>query len=267
MIFNRKHVPETFEQHFGFNDYEDLYRNRRKLESISLDENSIKNIRLAADKDITHFYFKALLSLFEAIDSISKGRYSWATVKIYYSVYYFLHTEILARGTILLRAGGFYRVTLKPGEHFITKKNKEYNSDHSGTIMHFIDMYSKSDPLLTNKIDGMDSYIWLLKKRERINYQERYFNEPSCPDFWSGVMKIGTDKKTLNNTVKTYLNDKSMIYTFQDDHAILSLPIKCLQKTTDIMMKYGYKNIVAADKKKFLKKILICNSLESYINL
>ena len=266
MSYSRKFVQETCELELGHTSYQSLNADRKNLVNKTFTTASISKIRIAADADLGNFYFKALTSLFEAISSASNGRYSWATVKLYYSVYYLLQVEMLVRGSVLIRASGLYRMILKPGQTFYHNKNREFNSDHSGTILHFMQLFKTSDPLCSNNINSKDAYLWLLEQRERVNYKERSFNEPSYPDFWDGPFSLGLSSDKIESTLQTYINDTYLAYAFQDNHAVLSIPIQRLIHTIKTLSNYGYKNILPSDKKEFLKEILPFNILDQYVD-
>lgn len=267
MTFNRKFVQETCEHELGYSTHEDIRGDRKRLPTISFTPASLSQMKRAALDDLPNYYFKALVSLFEAIDAVSEKKYSWATVKLYYSVYYLLQVELLERGVVLVRAGGIYRMKLLPGETFFNKKDGKYNNDHSGTILHFMDLFKSSDPLLSNDIDGKKSYLWLLGKRERINYREREFNEPNYPDFWQGPVSFGLDKASIESTVQNYLDDSYMAYSFQEDHAVLSIPLQRLLQTRRTLDLYSHSGILSQNKKDYLMKILPCESLKEYVEL
>lgn len=191
--------------------------------SLRLDKSQAHLLSNDLREDAKDLYFKGLLSLFEAVKSIDSKLYSWATVKLYYSLYYFLRCNMAANGVALIRQKSFYYLKSMDGETPITKGNKRYNSDHSGTINFYIDLFG-SDILLSQTIDNTNSYDWFMNKREQINYRERQFNEPSYSSFWQSIAEQ-VDKGNLEKIIIDYIQDK-FILCFQEEHATLAIPIK-----------------------------------------
>jgi len=220
----------------NFNRHRAQLRCESILNCTTLDQwqnSDFKNLQLSASQasllsfdlmdDSKDLYYKGLLSLFESIKSINAGLYSWATVKIYYSIYYFLRCTMALNGVALIRQKSLYYLKANIGEKPVMKNNKKYNSDHSGTINYYIELFS-SDILLSQSIEFNNPYEWLMNKREQINYRERSFNEPNYSDFWKNVadhVKLGK----LEKLIKDYWNDEFFL-CFQPENAILAIPIK-----------------------------------------
>lgn len=193
------------------------------FESLQLDKSQAYLLSTELREDAKDLYFKGLLSLFEALKSVNSKLFSWATVKFYYSLYYFLRCTMAVNGVALIRQKSLYYLKAIDGESPITKGNKKYNSEHSGTINFFIDLFS-SDILLSQSIDTTNAYDWLMNKREQIHYRERQFNEPKHSEFWELIadqINKGNLKKILND----YIQDK-FVLCFQEEHAVLAIPIK-----------------------------------------
>jgi hypothetical protein len=193
------------------------------FKSLRLDKSQAYLLSAELREDAKDLYFKALLSMFEALKSIDAKLFSWATVKLYYSIYYFLKCTMAVNGVALIRQKSLFYLKAIDGESPITKGNKKYNSDHSGTINFFIDLFG-SDILLSQSIDTTNVYEWFMNKREQINYRERQFNEPNNSDFWRFIADQ-IDKRNFETLLKGYIQDK-FILCFQEEHAILAIPIK-----------------------------------------
>jgi hypothetical protein len=192
----------------------------------SLQLNRAQAYLLSSDlrEDSKDLYFKGLLSLFEALNSISKNLFSWATIKLYYAVYYFLKSSLAANGIALIRNKSLFYLKAIDGEMPIAKGNKKYNSDHSGTINFFIDLLSGSDILLSQDIESSNVYEWIMHRREQVNYRERTFKEPSHSEFWNYI-SAQTKAGKLETLVTNYIQD-NFVLCFQEEHAILAIPLK-----------------------------------------
>ena len=202
------------------------------FKNLQLNRSQAANLSLELREDAKDFYFKGLLSLFEAVKSINENLFSWATVKFYYSAYYFLRSTMAASDTALIRKKSLFYLRAIEGEKPLSKSHKRYNTDHSGTINFFIDFFG-SDKLLSQNIDGTNVYDWMMSKREQVNYKERYFNEPNCPIFWSSIAEQ-LRKGNLELILNKYIEDR-FILCFQEEHAILAIPLKRAMLTKQIL--------------------------------
>lgn len=201
------------------------------------DEANLKNDLVEDAKD---FYFMGLLSLSEGINSIYKSLYSWATVKLYYSVYYLLRASFAIKGYAIVRNKSLYVLKAQSGEKPFKKGHKKYSTTHQGTINYYKDLFETTDLLQSNLIDGDNSYLWLMDRREQINYRERSFHDPGCSDFWITIDNYAKSKKIVE-LLKEYFHDPKFVYCFQEDHACLALPIKRCILTTDHLQRVSFR--------------------------
>ena len=270
MNYDRRRVQLVCESEL-LNQYNiDLSLNKdlKKLPSIIPTTQFLNSLKSVLPDDIRDYYFKGLLSFCEAIISFNNKGYSWATVKLYYSVFYFLRAEMLTRNTILVRSSGggpLYRLTLNTAARFVCLTDRAGNSDHKGTIQHFQQLYKSVDPILSGQISGVESYDWLIERREQVNYRERLFHEPSHPSFWSGPVSM-LQSNNMESLILLYLNDQ-YVYSFLPDHAIVSLPIKRLQNTAGVFKLYGLSQMLTEDQKEFLRELLPIPALYPFYDL
>lgn len=174
-----------------------------------------------AKKDAVGLFYNALVSFVQGCQSLMAGSVSWACVELYYSIFYATRAHLYYKDYILIRDRGLYLVKIAPNEHPITK-DKKYNNDHSGTILHFIDVFQNSDYLCSNTIDTMNVYLWLMDLREATNYRHKAFNEPACFfELTSAVAKIKSDG--LATQLKEFKTDFGT-YCFSNGHAWLCAP-------------------------------------------
>ena len=186
------------------------FNRNRTQENYELCHQDVDVLKPLLRKDALDYFNNAVISFSEGIDSIYLKRFSWATVKLYYSVFYLLRASMACHGFALLRNYSMYRLKLKAGEKPYTKGKKMYNSTHSGTIAHYKDVFSGADKLLTNKIDDIDVYKWLENVREIVNYREVSFRDPDCLDIWLKY-KEALDKGELGILLDSIQNDNSYI--------------------------------------------------------
>ncbi len=208
--------------------------------SFSID--SSKNFLLESDllNDSRDFFFNGLLSLVQAISDARKMCYSWATIKAYYSLYYFLRSSLACRGFGICRyEKELFYLENKLGNTFQkihnggTLSGTTNNNDHSAVIelsKNILYKLNNIDILQSNTIDSRHPYDWFKDMRDIINYKKQSFLEPKYLDIWENIHDYSR-KKTIEKIVNKYLNDSSNIYCFQTEDAILALPIKRFQLT------------------------------------
>lgn len=223
------------------------------FKNLQLDRSQSFILATELREDAKDLYFKGLLSLFEALKSINSNLYSWATVKIYYSLYYFLRCTMAVKGVALIRHKSLFYLKAIEGELPITKLNKKYNTDHSGTINYFIDLFG-TDILLSQSIEEMNVYEWIMNKREQINYRERQFNEPGHSEFWE-LIAVEISKGNLEDLLKKYILD-SFILCFQEEHAVLATPIKRALLTKEILNGEYIDNALSDEQRTILLDLL-----------
>lgn len=197
--------------------------NKSNFKALILSKSQAEILERELREDAKDLYFKGLLSLFEGLKSVKSKLFSWATIKIYYSIFYFLKCTMAVNGIAIIRNKSLFYLKAVEGEMPITIGNKKYNSDHSGVINYFIKLLN-SDILLSQSIDSTNAYDWLMKKREQIHYRERKFNEPGCSSFWETIAEQ-IDEGKLEKILIDYIKD-NFVLCFQEEHAILGIPLK-----------------------------------------
>jgi hypothetical protein len=93
----------------------------------------------------------------------------------------------------------------------------------------------------------MNTYSWLMKKREQVHYQERYFNEPDRPSFLDFINSQVEEDKLLN-LIEEIKNDNDFILPFQSEYAPLAIPIKRGELTRGTFNQFGVENILRDDQ-------------------
>lgn len=111
-----------------------------------------------------------------------------------------------------------------------------------------------SDRLLSNKIDDLDAYQWMMNAREIVNYRSVSFLEPGYLDIWD-FFSTCVDDGTLVDELKR-LEDDSYIKCFQEEYAVVAIPIKRMQETISDMATSGLLTQLAHDREMFAKSVL-----------
>lgn len=186
---------------------------------------SIQRSGLASclSEDSAAYLYSAIVSYADAMNGIRGGYYSWATVKLYYSVFYSLRS-ILSSDDVCL----FY-IGAKPYSIHVEDEGKA-KKESGNTHKVIIKMYESSyqyDPIVTQQIDMQNPLAWLAEKREQCNYKNARFFEPSIPCYYNKIMN------DLSVNVRVYFQDLDFLYAFDKDHAIIALPTMIIKKAID----------------------------------
>ena len=179
---------------------------------------SLQNGLLADSAD---FYYAAWITFLDAVNGLNKGFYTWATVKLYYSVFYAFRAS-LAQSKICafhLKQSSF-TVDAVAGM-------KPVSCTEQGTHKTVLKTFQRrfaTHPLVSQQIGLDDAVDWLMKQREAANYNRSRFTEQECGDHFNFLAGNG-----LRVALNAYLNDHVYLYTFDPDHAILAYPVVALR--------------------------------------
>lgn len=203
------------------------------------------------ESEIASYYYKALLSYIESLPALENKLFSWATVRLYYSVFYSIRAFLACENISILRQRRcLYYIKAKEGEHF---KKCEDTTDHKGSILTLCKLFKNSDPLLSNNIENMDAYNWMMKKREEVNYRDIDFHDPIPPEFWQTI-NSELQHQGIKNIVEKLVND-NWLYCFQEEYAILAVPTKRLILTVDAIHRLGKPCDISEDKRKLIAEM------------
>ena len=238
MNFNRFRAQLKCESLLSCGTLEDWARKRKDFEDFTLTRTSAKDLVASLEEDSKDLYFKGILTLSEALYGISKHLFSWATVRLYYSIFYFLRCSLATKHYAIIRNKSLYLLRAKEDEKPQKKSSKKYRNDHIGVINIYRDLYEKIDTLQSNTIDGQNPYLWLMERRNQVNYREREFHDPGCSEFMK-LIERGVADNRLDSMITTYMKDEDYIFCFQVDHACLALPLKRALLTKIDMISAG----------------------------
>lgn len=227
MSFDRYRAQLLCENLLGCASFEEFLN--ADFDSFVLDTPNAYQYSNVLKEDASDLFYKGMLSLKEGLTGFLQRNYSWAVVKLYYSTFYMIRADLAIRDYGLIRHRSVYYLEANSGSMPLTKgkkgaNRKRYSGDHKSTINYYEDLFSNSDILLSQNLEGLSSYEWLMKKRERINYQERTFNEPTCSDFLNYI-DIEIKSGRFNELLNEIIND-NYVKTFQPEYAALAIPIK-----------------------------------------
>ncbi len=202
------------------------HRDRLKNFQISPEQ---KNDAIAATvRDASSLFHKALLTFASAYTDIHANNRAWSVVKLYYSMFYAIRARLLARRHALVRNKCWYHFDLNDSKPIAHPLNStRYRNDHEATLHLYEDIFSSSDRLLSNDIEGIKPFAWMMELRNIANYRAARFADPDFLfDFAIHVQLLNA--AALDALIAQNLNDVTDILVFQPEHAWLALPMKQL---------------------------------------
>jgi len=232
MSSKRNSVQTYIEKKLGCNDPLCWSSYKSKLETYVLNAEDEEKLDDLSFSDSVSYYLKALISFCEALQGIKRSRSSWAVVKLYYSLFYLIRSDILLEGYILVRCKSLYYIKLKADETLHKFQKNNVRGDHQLTMFFYNKLHTERkniDPIQDGKIDDHIPYLWMMVQRERVNYRKKDFSEPKivkCLEKPFSYIKDGKEEDLL----RMYLSSNDYIYCFDQEHACLAIPyIKMLQ--------------------------------------
>lgn len=202
-------------------------RFKGEIANISISGGQLSTLIPAAKADASSTFFKALLSIVEALEGLTRGGHSWAVVKLYYSAFYLLRCKMAAMGHVFFKcAGTIYSVELKKNAVPIERSKgkfagSEVRGDHKTIMATYIDRLGTLDILLTNKIGAESVFEWMMSAREDVHYRKPTFSEPVSGFFYGDLFT----EAGLAPWINKYLNDPNVIYCFLAEHCCLATPL------------------------------------------
>ena len=228
MNSNRSQIQVYFEELFECYDPNNFHSYRDHLSDYSLIHDDISNLKELQREDAKGFLFKGLLSFAQALHDINNGLYSWATIKIYYSIYYMLRTSLLNDNHCLIKNKSTYYLDISIGSKPVKKSQPRFRGDHKSTILIFKEEIGDRDILQTNTINNLNPYLWMMDRREEVNYRNIEFFEPDINPYYQIL-----SERDMEDTLKTIILDDNYTYCFDEDYACLALPLKRMLITLD----------------------------------
>lgn len=228
----------------------------QNLKDFTINYSTQSTIKGILQKDSTDFFYSWTLSLFEWIHWLQNYRYSWAVVKLYYSLYYFTRSFLAINNIWIIRNKSLFYIKNSYWE--IPKQNtdKDWNTTHKWIIKIFLNEFWKTDYYSSNRIEDMNSYEWMLDLREHINYRVSSFYEPDLYYIFKDIDKYISENE-LNILLEKYLDIKEKgLYIFSPEHAFLAIPLNKFSNLLDIYKSKWITNILSEEKYLFLSKYI-----------
>ncbi|ATJ81235.1 hypothetical protein ACFPTY_18635 [Halomonas beimenensis] len=186
--------------------------------------------------DASDYFGSGVVSLCDAISSLEAKSWSWASVKLYYSVFYFARSYLATDGLLFTHLNGrsywmraMRGAVLKgfPSKRAISsesgKEKKKLSGTH-GSVLYMLEHNFSHTALVDQEIDGVYPTQWMMDQREYFNYKKCGFSDPEPPAVLQKVCDLGVRK-----AVSAYLEDD--YFSLDRDHALLAYPIKFFKET------------------------------------
>ncbi|MCK4827455.1 hypothetical protein KA005_67625, partial [bacterium] len=226
MNSNRYCIQLYIENKVGCTDRLKWTDYKHSVEELILDNKDKENLSELCHSDAVSYLQKSLISYAEAIYGLRRNRSSWATVKLYYSVFYSIRADILLSNHFIVRCKGYYYSKIKKNEKLKKFTVRKGGGDHQLSIL-FSNKLHKSgvntDPLQDGNIDDMIPYFWLMKQREKINYTQKEFTDPNIVSWLQKPLSYFTENKE-QDLLEMYDKADDYLYCFDKDHACLAIP-------------------------------------------
>ena len=254
MNYKRNRTQLYLESLIGVKNPEQLKSKRQEFENYALDDFDLLEINKILQEDALDYYYSGIISIADGISSLLDRKYSWATIKFYYGIFYLLRATLGLNRYAILQNSGVYILKIAKYEMPKKKNNRKYTTTHLATINYYTDLFKSDDYLLSNQINGKTTYQWMLEAREIVNYKCRSFMEPGFLDIWRVIDTI-KNKNDFESIFENLITNPDL-FCFQEEYAIMTIPIKRLIITTDLIQKLKLLDEIGALRKEYLKKIL-----------
>lgn len=223
--FNRNRAQSYLENAIDPN-YDPTETDKEKKKSFQqsaknyiLTQLDVIQIKELLNHDANDYMYSALVSFFNALQGLSLNNFSWATVELYYSLYYLFRAKIHYENFAIFRANGeYYYISAKPNEKIIQVKGKVPRNTHESTIAIFKTLFP-DNIIFSNTVDLINSIDWAKHNREIVNYLSVEFTDPTAMAFFEKF----NSKELMQKNVKLILDDNSI--AFQPEFAMVGLPI------------------------------------------
>lgn len=231
MNSDRFQVQQLIEFELGCSDPDQLKQFKSQFESLTVSSELHPRLVSASFDDARGLYFKALLSISEAVLALSRSYHSWAVVKLYYSVFFLTRCVFAARSLAIVKCSGIYTLETTIGASPIKRdkgkfKGQDIKGDHKTVLATYVNDLGKNDKIISNKVGTDTVFEWMMKKREEVHYRAPTFLEPDFQNFEISIHREGK----LAFWVDQYLSDVEFIYCFQENHCCLATALQFAQQ-------------------------------------
>jgi hypothetical protein len=197
-------------------------RPQNKLSNGALNAKQATAFGAALNIDAESYLYSGLVCIGDAVQAVERGLFTWATVKLYYSVFYLCRARLAHAGVAVIYDGSKpYVWKARQGEG----PKKAEGVTHKVVLNTFGNHFG-SDILLSQTILAEQPLDWLMHRREEVNYKVARFTEPAAPAHFASIQTLGARR-----SVVAYIEDKTLLHAFDPEHAVLAYPIEMAKRT------------------------------------
>jgi hypothetical protein len=212
--------------------------------SESLTYSEANSLTLALNNDAAGFFYSSAVTFACGLKSLNAKHYSWATVHLYYSLFYSLRSWLASEGHCLFY---YTEKAFMLQSKALSQPSRKNGPSHDIVLNEFRRLFP-SDAVVTGVIDVTPALQWMKHRREEANYHTERFGDPACPWHFNRV-----ERSPLRRLLSTYLNDNSYQWEFDPDHATIALPLSVLVRQRTRLDSKGIKVSVSQAEARFLR--------------
>lgn len=218
---------------------------KAQIRALALSGNDAQRLERSLHKDCQDHFYSACVSFCHGLQSASLGGSTWATVKMYYAVFYALRAMLAMRRHCIFHIG-------RQQYLIVAQQGQSPTSQAGNTHQSVIDVFRRLHPahrLLSQEIELMDPCSWLMERRDQANYIRTRFVEPVFSSEWRVPGGNG-----IRSLLSLYTGDDQELYAFDPDHAIVAYPLYCLEcAARDIRLQAHFHYAVTDDEADYLR--------------
>ncbi|MDR6563576.1 MULTISPECIES: hypothetical protein [unclassified Arcicella] len=197
------------------------------IDSYTINTVDYTNLCDCLKSDMDGFFLNAILSYSSAIDGLMKKSFSWATIKLYYTLFYSLKAELSRNGFIIFYHNGkLFSGLNQVGEQFKPLKGTSHEA-----IFKLFSTKFPQNKFVINDIDNSKSFEWFKENREHVNYRINPMSDPQVSSLYLKPIS------NLRVWISNYIQDTNTnIYTFDNEHAYLAFTTQIIE---DLFTEYS----------------------------
>lgn len=228
MSFERLAFQSWMERNLGCRDLSRWESYRQQIETCLITADTLPVAVNALDRDAGSLLHKGLLTFIGACNDLSLNNRSWAIVKLYYSLFYTIRAKLCSRRHGLVRNKSWYHFDINSSGNAAIRLNgrrDRYRNDHECALHLYEDIFANSDILISNTVEGLTPFSWMMELRNIANYRLARFPDPEFP--LDVTAKLGpVDTSMLEKIIDDNIADSMHVLMFQPEHAWIAIPMK-----------------------------------------
>lgn len=196
----------------------------------TLSSSEAQQLTSTLQNDAGDYAYSSIVSLGDALKGIDEARYTWATIKLYYSSFYAIRARLAIDKICLFYVKQTpFSVFARAGEC----PNKEKGQTHK-IVLNLFRRHRLEQYFLSQSINLDEPLDWLINRREEANYKRARFVEPGLPDHFVKISSLG-----IRKACGAYLSDHTGLYMFDPEHAMVAYPLLLAARICELCRSHG----------------------------